>query len=281
MNAPRTDLKKTGFIAATVLAAIGYLLTPQHLSSQLVCCSGIPPVGCECGWYCSGAGQKWECASCTPVLIDVTGNGFSLTNAANGVWFDLSGRGTPRKMAWTSPASDDGFLAMDRNGNGLIDNGFELFGSVTPQPITRSPNGFLALGLLDMPDLGGNNDGVIDALDASFTKLRIWVDRNHDGTSAPNELLTMNDADILRLRFDYQTLRREDEYGNKFRYRARIIGSRDSDIGRWAYDVIFVTDPNQNALSSRPPSDMWVTAQGEAAKALERFKCQSRCGSEK
>jgi hypothetical protein len=93
--------------------------------------------------------DDWFCACSSPIIIDVGGNGIELTDAVNGVLFDIKGNGKLIKLAWTKPGSKNAWLALDRNGNGMIDNGKELFGNFTDQPDCEDPNGFLALAEFD------------------------------------------------------------------------------------------------------------------------------------
>jgi hypothetical protein len=121
-----------------------------------------------------------------PIVLDLTGNGIQLTSLQNStVHFDFAGDGFAERAGWVGPGS--GILAIDRNGNGLIDNGLELFGSSTQ-------DGFAVLETLDT-----NGDGKIDSQDADFGKLRIWRDLNQNGVTDDGELQTLAQAGITSI----------------------------------------------------------------------------------
>ena len=157
----------------------------------------------------------------SPIIFDLDRKGLQLTDPDHGVRFDLLNNGVPVQTAWTQASSSEAFLVLDRNRNGFIDSGAELFGNVTDQPVPPKGdkrNGFLALAQFDLPSNGGNGDGVITAADAVFNSLRLWIDRNHDGISEPDELLTLASQGIGRIDLDYHESRRIDQFGNVMRY---------------------------------------------------------------
>jgi hypothetical protein len=158
------------------------------------------------------------------------------------VLFDFFGNGKPFAIAWTAPNSTNAWLALDRNGNGLIDSGLELFGNVTPQPPSDNPNGFLALAVFDEPENGGNGDGIIDNRDAVWTKLLVWIDANHDGVSQPNELHHLDEVGIHSIGLMYSESRRVDSYGNEFRYKGYLNPENGDRANRVIYDVILTNE---------------------------------------
>jgi hypothetical protein len=188
--------------------------------------------------YCAmqQEGSFWDPIACacseTPIIIDLNNDGYNLTDGANGVQFDLIGIGKIRKWAWTSRGDDDAFLALDRNGDGRINNGNELFGNNTEQPVTEEPNGFTALAVFD-----ANGDRWINANDAAYQRLRLWTDSNHDGVSQPPELSTLASKGVEGIACEYRLSKRSDRHGNRFRYKAK---ARINGAERWVWDVFLL-----------------------------------------
>ena len=228
----------------------GWYACPPPPGSNCPSPQGQPPAGCSnpvwntatCIWTCSGS----------PIIIDISGQGFYLTSAASGVSFDISGTGTPIQMGWTAPGANNAFLALP-GADGLVHNGKQLFGNFTPQPTSATPNGFAALAVYDDPKNGGNGDGVIDARDTIFSSLRLWIDANHNGIAEPAELHTLASLGVNSISLTYKEDRRIDQYGNLFRYHAQVNPGDVTNTGRIAYDVFFVTPNSPTAKNTLNP----------------------------
>ena len=169
---------------------------------------------------------------CSPIVISLAG-AYSLSGADDPVLFDIDGDGVKNRIGWTARASDDAFLAIDRNGDGMIRDGTELFGNAV------ASNGFEALKELD-----ANADGRVDSSDSAWPKLLVWRDADHDGISSASELTPIETTRIRSIGADYRWTGRRDRHGNEFRYAASL--EVDSDRGRVqrpVYDIFFVPVP--------------------------------------
>lgn len=220
-------------MAATAIAVAILIITNPIRTVDAFQCGDGPICGGGAGILCH-----------SPIVVDVQGVGFHFTSAHGGVLFDITGNGHPVQIAWTDPHFQNAFLALP-GPDGLIHNGKQLFGNFTPQPSSPNPNGFIALAQYDKPENGGNGDGIIDRNDEVFSRLRLWIDENHDGICQPAELHKLPDLGISSLSLKYRESRRLDQYGNEFRFRGRINVSNPAadtpETDPVIYDVFFVS----------------------------------------
>ena len=157
-----------------------------------------------------------------PIILDLDGNGIQITSLHDGVQFDANGDMIKTGTAWAG--KNDGLLVLDRNQNGLIDSGQELFGDETILANGKKAlHGFEALAELDIGSLQkvlttteteegpvivdeekilGAADGVFDKNDLAFDDVRIWMDENQDGISQTNELKTLEELNIQSIQID-------------------------------------------------------------------------------
>jgi hypothetical protein len=173
----------------------------------------------------------------TPIVINLGNGGFRFTSADAGVHFDLNADGRPDRTAWTEGESENAFLALDRNGDGRVNDGSELFGNSTEQEPSSSPNGYKALAHFDTATGGGNGDGIVSALDSVWARLWIWRDENHNGVSEHEELSSPTTAGIASIDLSYVDASRRDRHGNLLRYSSKVQLS--SGAPKHAVDVFF------------------------------------------
>jgi len=229
-------------LAVAAVFACLVLSKGDRVAGAQQCCQNntcqYPPPNCPtpvCN-YIGGCNWSWGCYS--PIIVDVKKQGFHLTDQAHGVSFQFYGD-QKQRVSWTDPKYGNAWLALDRNGNGVVDNSSELFGNDTPQPPSATPNGFNALAIYDLPENGGNEDGQITSADSIYSHLLLWTDRNHNGISEPDELQTLAQAGITSISLKYHEDQQKDEYGNLFRYHGHDK-MKSVDYDHQIYDVFLV-----------------------------------------
>ncbi|MFC0168281.1 SdrD B-like domain-containing protein [Pseudoduganella danionis] len=156
--------------------------------------------------------MSWD-ATITPIAIDLNGDGIhTIAREAMTGSFDLLGTGKAIQTGWLS--ASDGFLAIDSNGNGSIDDISELFGGAA------KGSGFAKLETYD-----SNHDGVVDAKDAQFASLRIWQDANSNGKTDAGELMSLEQAGVASLKVSYVELPFVDANNNVHLERSSVVMS--------------------------------------------------------
>ena len=139
------------------------------------------------------SGRNWR--QVDPLALDLDGDGLETTGIAstNTTLFDHDGDGVRTGTGWVK--GDDALLVLDRNGNGIIDSGRELFGVDTLLANgQKAANGFAALA-----DLDSNHDGLFSAADDQFAHVKLWRDLDQDGISDAGELVSLADAGIASI----------------------------------------------------------------------------------
>jgi hypothetical protein len=204
--------------------------------------------------------QKAFFGTKTPIVLDINGDGISTLSVAAGVQFDIAASGARISTGWV--ANTDGLLVLDRNGDGAINDGSELFGSATNLADgTKAADGYAALSELDT-----NHDGAVSSLDAGFAKLQVWVDANSDGVSTGGELKSLSDLSISSISVVAESNISKDN-GN-------FVGLTSSyqttdGANHLAADVWFVTDGAKTATPALEPAVKQVDLSGRVNNLVQ------------
>ena len=194
-----------------------------------------------------------------PLTLDLDGDGIETVshNGYKGALFDHDGDGIRTASGWV--ASDDGLLVVDRNGDGIINDGKELFSdSSVLKDGTKAAHGYAALAEYD-----SNGDGVVDAKDADFDKLRVWRDLNQDGVSQKEELFTLEEVGVQSLNVAYQDTNQNLGNGNRLAQEGSYTG-KDGNVRKMG-DLLF----GNNTLYSRYSQSVNLTDEQRAAANLQ------------
>lgn len=147
----------------------------------------------------------------SPLVLDLDGDGIETVGLASEIYFDFDGDGFKERSGFVG--SDDGFLAFDKNGDGEINNGAELFGSST----TLLDGGVADNGFVALSDFDSNDDGLINSNDDRYSELRVFRDLNQNGITDSGELQTLSEAGVDSLSVIYTNQSFTDDQGNEHR----------------------------------------------------------------
>ena len=146
-----------------------------------------------------------------PIVLDLDGDGIETIayDKLKKAVFDHDGDGIAHATGWVK--KDDGILVLDRNGDGVINDGREVFGDSTILSTGETAkHGYEALA-----DLDSDGNGKINADDTKFDELRVWRDLDSDGVSDVGELFGLHELGIGALNLDYQDVDKNLTGGNK------------------------------------------------------------------
>ena len=181
-----------------------------------------------------------------PLVLDLGGQGLVTTRLdQSSVHFDFTDSFFAERTGWLS--GDEGFLVLDRNGNGRIDDASELFGLATG-------SGFGDLAAYDL-----NHDGAIDANDAIFAKLQVWVDANGDGITDPGELHSLGDLGIVSISLNSIDLGNSTTSDGTTLLAAASFTYANGATGN-IYDAVFPSDPTDTVYRGESGTPAWIAS---------------------
>jgi hypothetical protein len=198
-----------------------------------------------------------------PLVLDLDGDGLETVAIGDqAVYFDVDGDFFGERTGWLK--GDDGFLTLDLNRNGRIDDIGEMFGS-------RSDSGFGDLSALD-----SNRDGAITAADSDFGRLTVWQDRDQDGLTDAGELKTLTELGIARIGIAGATaINITTPQGTLLR--AENTFTRTNGTTGAVLEAVFAMDDIDTVIQGETGLAPWMMAAGAGVKGYGRTEAGVFC----
>ena len=244
-----------GCAVGALICAVG--CAPLNTLCLAACTAAYETCRQGCGFarqicYNSADDEHQQCiqdcvdAVSSPILVDLDGHGGIKLGPVDpdAVAFDIDADGAKERVSWTVYNTGDAFLARDRNHDGAITDGSELFGNFTPLVDGTLPeHGFQALAEFDLQEHGGNDNNRIDEGDLVFQELLFWLDANRNGISENSELHSVSSQGVKWISLNIVESAKRDKHGNFFRFSSNVrIRIDGQERNTRASDVFLVTE---------------------------------------
>ena len=202
--------------------------------------------------------QAYRAVLIDPLVIDLNDDKKFTVSTDQGVYFDMDGNGFAEKTAWMD--KEDGILVLDKNNNGKIDDGTEIFGDrMTLKTGNKATGAIEALAEYD-----DNKDGKIDVNDTSYNDIKIWNDKNQNGISEDGEIYTLKDLNISEISLSSKNINKTDENDNKIN---REISVKIGDKIVTAREYLFKRQP----IDSKVRQDIKLTEDALTLPEIDGF----------
>ncbi len=195
-----------------------------------------------------------------PLVLKLGAGSVHTTNRLGStVMFDMNADGARDKTGWIT--ADEGFLVIDKNNNGIIDNTSEMFSEYL-SPKART--GFGALAAFDQ-----NGDGYADKWDKNFGKLKLWIDINVNGVTDQGELHALNEFGIYAIRTKTPKVANHYDNGNLIQSTASYLANVKGRIHYGEVAEVLFNYGDQGPIATVYLSDQTSTVRTGSGKVIE------------
>jgi len=188
------------------------------------------------------------------IVLDLNGSGIGLRSIKKAkAAFDMNGDGIADNTGWIK--KKEGFLVIDRNGDGMINGAAELSFMSEGDGVTSSMAG--------LASLDSNGDGVIDSSDERFGELKVWADRNGNGVTDEGELGSLANHGIVSFELNAQAVNQERKVGKNMALSTATFTLTDGTIRTFG-DIALAYKPGEE----KPAASAASASQAAAGHGL-------------